>query len=36
MYILADTKENVENKDLYINKDDFWKKFKPKNYYFLI
>jgi len=28
MYILADIKWIVENKDSYKNKDDVWKKFK--------
>ena len=32
MYILA---EIVENKDLYRNKEDFWKHFKQKKLYFL-
>ena len=30
MYKLADIKWNVENQDLYRNRDDFWKNFKQK------
>ena len=36
MYILANTKWNCDNKELYRSKDDFWTKFVNKTFFLFV